>query len=547
MVSMNDCKKFFETEQSQFLQNLYLQWDSFITKHEIPNCDLLPAFVYSSWEESHSFHNDPNAVPLQWLPDFSEYYYKESVREYVGILEELKNLAALDGYKLNLCQRNSETEMEYVYGCKEYILSNVTFSKREYSTSASFLATELNQTIALLGPMHYYKTYHELYCISTPVRTSSNKYVFTMSKRMRGIDKTGYEKSIKLIERIAKIFEIYLAEKTTLPVQAVSLPPKTSLEYTFSDIIGENVYIRQLKTLGAELAQTNMPILLQGESGTGKEVTAQAIHSASNRSGAPFVPINCGAIPNELIESELFGYVDGAFTGAAKKGKMGKLEAASGGTLFLDEIDSMPLPVQSKLLRALSTQKISRLGSVEEIPIDIRIISATKVDLLQECDKGTFREDLFYRISVFPLYLPPLRERKDDIPLLVEYFVHTVFFSPNQPYMISDQFLDCLKCYDWRGNIRELRNVVEQAMFYARKDRLLTPEHLPPHILQATEYLQAKNTFEHEDTSKEVGLLELCEEKVISLVLEKTGGNYTRAAKILGITRQGLHKKLNKK
>lgn len=223
--------------------------------------------------------------------------------------------------------------------------------------------------------------------------------------------------------------------------------------YTFNDIVGQNEKLLEAKRIAQKVAKSNSSILIFGENGTGKEVFAQSIHNASTRRGKPFIAINCGAIPNELVESELFGYDTGAFTGAIKGGKKGKLELASGGTLFLDEIESMPLNMQVKLLRALSSKRICRVGGIKEIPIDVRIISATKKDLLEEADNGNFREDLYYRISTIAIKLPTLHERQEDIRLLTNHFIDKYSSELNlQGVKVNPVFYDALARYAWRGN-----------------------------------------------------------------------------------------------
>jgi len=318
--------------------------------------------------------------------------------------------------------------------------------------------------------------------------------------------------------------------------------------YTFDDIVGDNGEVLAAKGLALKIAGTRASVLIHGESGTGKEVFAQAIHNASNRKPFPFVSINCGAIPPELIESELFGYVAGAFTGALKGGKPGKLELASGGTLFLDEVESMPLNAQIKLLRALSTQKISRIGSIEEIPVDVRVISATKTDLLAEADAGNFREDLYYRISTILIKLPPLRERVADIAALTAHLVR--LHGKEKEYRLSADFVMALSRMPWRGNIRELSNVVERAIALAEGDQLLTTNLLPeaesPNArsggLSVEQELELR--VAEVDGEGASDLLKTAEAIAIRLALRKSGGNVAGAARVLGISKPTLYTKI---
>lgn len=318
--------------------------------------------------------------------------------------------------------------------------------------------------------------------------------------------------------------------------------------YQFSDIIGESKEIKLAKALAQRVASSTSAVLIYGESGTGKEVFAQSIHNASPRRHKPFMAINCGAIPSELIESELFGYEPGAFTGALKGGKPGKFEVASGGTLFLDEVENMPLNVQIKLLRALSTHKITRLGGTEEIPIDVRLISATKKDLLKEADEGNFRDDLYYRINVVTIKLPALRERGRDIRLLAEYYLKEYAKQFCLARIQADEeFFQALSHYAWRGNVRELKNVIERTLLLADNADTLTLQHLPEKIVSAYRFKRTKNELVRELTeadAKDGNILKVAEEIAIRLALEQAKGNLARTAKRLGIARSTLYQKI---
>lgn len=319
---------------------------------------------------------------------------------------------------------------------------------------------------------------------------------------------------------------------------------------TFDDIIGETKEIVELKRLANQIAKSPSAVLVHGQSGTGKELIAQGIHNASLRREHPFVAINCGAISSELIESELFGYEPGAFTGALKGGKIGKLEAASGGTLFLDEVESMSLNVQIKLLRALSTNKITKIGAIAETPIDIRIISATKKDLLKEAELGNFREDLYFRISVLTLNIPPLNQRKEDIPLIVADLVKVYSKAFDVTGVsVADDFINALLAYDWRGNIRELRNTVERAILLLNGDKILNVANLPEKIVKAYESNKTTERAEHFVENLEKfeggrGILHEVEHYVIESILREENGNMKKTAERLGISRPTLYKKI---
>lgn len=317
--------------------------------------------------------------------------------------------------------------------------------------------------------------------------------------------------------------------------------------FTFDHIIGNSPSIKKAKAIAMDVAETSVPVMIYGESGTGKEMFAQAIHRASPRCDGAFVAINCGAIPGELVESELFGYEEGSFTGALKGGKIGKIEAASGGTLFLDEIESMPLKDQIKLLRVLSTGKIQKIGSTKEICIDVRLISATKTDLLKQADDGLFREDLFYRISTFIIGLPPLRERKGDIIVLAEEFINKLEKKYHLSKIEMDwTFINALCSYHWRGNVRELEHAMERAVIVLHGGQKLCNEHLSDKIQDAYQ----KNTTDEiveqvlEQSENRQGLLALAEKMLIERVLKSVHGNVSAAAEQLGINRRTIYKKM---
>ncbi|MBF7082288.1 sigma 54-interacting transcriptional regulator [Desulfallas sp. Bu1-1] len=312
----------------------------------------------------------------------------------------------------------------------------------------------------------------------------------------------------------------------------------------FNDIIGESKAILEVKAKAAKIARSNSTVLIVGESGTGKEVFARAIHTASAHSHKPFVPINCGAIPEHLLESELFGYEEGAFTGARRGGKPGKFELANGGTIFLDEIGNMSLYLQAKLLRVLQERQIERVGGTQVIPVDIRVIAATNNDLQDMVRRGRFREDLYYRLSVIPLVIPPLRERREDIPRLLDHYMRR--FSRLLGKKIegfSKEALELCLEYPWPGNIRELINAVEYAINLEEGPRIL-PESLPPRLRDEKEKKRSLPV-----NTVEIKPLEQLEKEVISRALELYGWTdegKMRAAAALGISRATIYRKINK-
>lgn len=303
--------------------------------------------------------------------------------------------------------------------------------------------------------------------------------------------------------------------------------------YTFDKVIAKNETFKKTINYAKKIAVSDSTILITGESGTGKEVFAQAIHNYSLRRDEPFIAMNCGAIPRTLIESELFGYEDGAFTGAKKGGNAGKFELADGGTIFLDEIGEMPIDMQIKLLRVIEQREVTRIGSSRPIPVNVRIMAATNKDLKYEIERGNFRKDLYYRLNVLPLYLPPLRERKEDIPELVNYYMRkTANKLGKQCIPISDEYMNYLINYDWPGNIRELENIIEL---------FINTEELHINFSSAVDEIH-KNTAAINNNAS----LEEVEKDHIIKVLESTSGNVSLAANILEIGRNTLYRKIDK-
>ncbi|MBU5294312.1 sigma 54-interacting transcriptional regulator [Anaerosalibacter bizertensis] len=311
-----------------------------------------------------------------------------------------------------------------------------------------------------------------------------------------------------------------------------------SAKYSLDSIISESKSMYKIKELTKRTAKTNSNVLILGESGTGKELFAHAIHSISRRANAPFIKVNCGAIPYELLESELFGYEEGSFTGAKKGGKIGKFKAADGGTIFLDEIGDLPMNMQVKLLRVLQDKEIEKIGSNSSEKVDIRIITATNRDLEEMVSEGKFRLDLYYRLNVLTIKVPPLRERKDDIPILSEYLIQKISRRENiRVDRISDSALEYLKRYNWPGNVRELENILERSINFLDEETVIKPEHLPSKI---TGIMRKKKVRSLKLTLEEV------ERQAIIDSLIFSNGNKTKAASILDISRTSLYEKIDK-
>jgi len=320
------------------------------------------------------------------------------------------------------------------------------------------------------------------------------------------------------------------------------LQKNTTAQDALKNIIAENAEMKKLKEEISIVASSSSTVLITGESGTGKEGVAHAVHLCSDRCKGPFIKVNCAAIPENLMEAEMFGYVGGAFTGAAKTGKPGRIEMADGGTLFLDEIGDMPLALQSKLLRVLQEREFERLGGTKSIKVNVRILAATNKNLNNAITEGEFREDLYYRLNVINLHLPPLRERYEDIKPLTHFFITKFNHMLHSNVMgITDNAVRALLNYSWPGNIRELENVVERAVNYTRSG-LIQLTHLPRHIIDnsssASEVIS--ETIRHQDK------IDRIERNMIVVALEKAGGNKSKAAKLLNLSRSRLYDKLNK-
>ena len=303
--------------------------------------------------------------------------------------------------------------------------------------------------------------------------------------------------------------------------------------FTFDDIVGESACMIEIKRLAKIAANSMATVLIQGESGTGKEMVAQAIHKASARSEGPFVAINCGALPRDLVESELFGYEDGAFTGARQGGRPGKFELAHGGTIFLDEIGEMSLDVQVKILRVLQDKRILRVGGTRYMDVDVRVIAATNRDLLHAVGEGSFRQDLYYRLNVLPILVPPLRERREDVDRLAVYFMEKTCEQLGVPLKrLSADALAVLRRQDWPGNARELENIIERAAHLCEGQEI-TEQHLPMNLSER-----------HGAKPEENRSLRDIERVAIEETLHKTQWNVSRSARLLGVGRNTLYGKI---
>ena len=340
--------------------------------------------------------------------------------------------------------------------------------------------------------------------------------------------------------------------------RAKSLLSRLEAKYNFDDIIGKSQELVTAIEQAKRAASTPATVLLRGESGTGKELFAHAIHNASPRSDQRFVRVNCAALSESLLESELFGYQAGAFTGASKGGKVGLFEEANGGTIFLDEIGEISISLQTKLLRVLQEKEIMRVGSTEPVHIDVRVISATNANLEQKIQEGSFRQDLYYRLNVVPIFVPPLRRRKRDIPLLVQHLIKNFSVDYGRRVKkISEEVFHQFRQYSWPGNVRELENVLGRAFINLRpQEEVIGLKHLPPLDIGSDDSGDEAKVDGSEDKLKQASfklsegtldeILQSVEKQVIEKVLVEEKGNKTRAARRLDISHRSLYYKLER-
>lgn len=360
---------------------------------------------------------------------------------------------------------------------------------------------------------------------------NNNVYINSKNNKLK-LNLTAYS-FYNSSEDAVEIIFIFQEKKLDLGIEDRLINGKAI--YTFDKIIGKSDNFSRIIDYAKKISNSKSTILIMGESGTGKELFAQSIHNNSIRMDEKFIAVNCGAIPRELIESELFGYKEGAFTGAKRGGYPGKFQMANGGTIFLDEIGEMPLDMQTKILRVIEDGVINKLGSTKPDIVNVRIIAATNKDLKKEVEEGNFRKDLYYRLNVLPIYIPPLRERKEDIPRLVDHFMEKISNKLNKKQVkISKDQMENFINYSWPGNVRELENIVEL---------IINTEMVPDNLFSTTDRYNKNNVVNIKEESLR---LEDVERQHIIKVLTKYEGNITRAASALGIGRNTLYCKLDK-
>lgn len=334
-------------------------------------------------------------------------------------------------------------------------------------------------------------------------------------------------------------------EKLRTNASVASTSASEPLRYRFENLIASSAAMAEVCETISKVAPTAATVLINGESGTGKEVIARTIHKSSTRAHRPWVAVNCAAIPENLLESEMFGHVKGAFTGAVAD-KQGLFEAANGGTLFLDEISSMPLLLQGKLLRALQEREIRRVGGTKDIPVDVRVIAASNVNLEEAVVKGAFRSDLFYRFAVITIDIPPLRERTEDILPLARHFLRTEVENGKEAPALSEEAAKVLLAYNWPGNVRELENCMKHALAFCQ-GKVVTPKELPPRVAEHKPEACVAGGVSASDVSQSASLksfLKQKEKEYIGQILNATGGDKEKAAETLKVNLSTLYRKL---
>ncbi len=515
--------------------------------------------IAASWQRSKKFKVDPQMQELPYIlkpPELRTLVQDKKkfinlAKSYFCTLLPLLNLpkTALviqnqDGTILELWDPNQLLRLKLTAGsiCGEETVG----------TSSTSLCIESGKIVQLIGPRHYCKALEEHLATTAPIiETHGNllgliTIVHQITEEL--LNKETLQRILLWVVNLKLILEsqlelsersYWLSSSVPFVQKGKCVPPKKDIKTPFSNILGDSPQIHTILQTAMRFAKTDNGILLTGESGTGKEMFAQAIHQASGRSGS-FIAINCAALPSNLIASELFGYVSGAFTGAEQKGRMGKIELAKDGTLFLDEIGDMPLEIQPAFLRVLENKKITRLGSNKDIYVDFRLIAATNADIFQLVQEKKFRADLYYRLETLLLELPPLRERGHDILLIANNFLEEICMKNGQaPLKLNKDTELFMLNYAWPGNIRQLKN----AMLYAAnacQGQVIEPQDLPASMYKNSDMPLPGKDFKN----YEVLSLQETEQRLIRKALLKTGNNVCDAAKMLGLSKTSVYRKI---
>ncbi len=472
----------------------------------------------------------------QFSDFLSIFCHNEQVRDYI--------FRGLDSLPVSICIYDKNTRL--VYANADFC-DYVQIKEREavYGMRLDDMLKEMGVKISSIKKPHDQLKVKDVLKYGKPIINWEVEVIYTKASKENILATNDMYPIFDKEGRINGVVEI--ARLRNKKIREVRSALGLTADYTFDDIIGESKLMAEAKQLAATFAGSAYNILIYGESGVGKELFAQSIHNCSNRKNNPFVAINCASIAPELIDSELFGYEGGAFTGASKNGQIGKFELANGGTLFLDEVAELPLHFQTKLLRTLETNQITRIGGSKNIPVDVRIIAATNCSLEKMIEEGLFREDLYYRLMVLNITIPPLREHPEDIPLCAEFFLQQSTQQNNlEKKMIDTDAKKLMTEYNWPGNIRELRNVMNRVSILS-KSTIITRE-----ILAAS--LQPGNCIINEPQEKTAEMrinekknaIDRSNAELIKEVLSISKGNKRKAAELLGVSRKTFYRMLEK-
>ena len=523
------------------LKKIESTWENFIKGETIPDFNLPRNPIFESWKRSKQMKVpfDLKKAPLR-LNKSELAAEKESKYDLYRII---------DSFLDNIFKIFHDENMAVSFSNERGIVMSVRAGKamqekcglisfmpgsslRESDFGTNSIGTSLytKKPIQVYATEHYCETAHTLNCSSALIREPSSGIVLgvlTLTTHKNIVPAHTLNWTISEAEKIQNAIK-YHFQKENAFANIINNYKATGDCGEFKCIIGKNPAFNNVINLAYKFSDSDMPVLITGDTGTGKEVLARAIHNRSSRKDKTFLPVNCGAIPKELISSELYGYVEGAFTGTQKGGRIGKIEASSGGTLFLDEICEMPVDMQIYLLRALEEGTITRVGSNKAIPVNLRIICATNKDIREEVKKGNFRKDLYYRLNGVELHLPTLRERGDDIILLAEHFMKL----KSNELKLSEDAVKVLMEYSWPGNVRELKSVINRAVLISSN-----------FIITSNEIHITDNKQELEKSKQEINEKQLTSEK-IKQVINECKGNKTLAANHLDISRMTLYRKI---
>lgn len=455
------------------------------------------------------------------LDEFSEYLYR-------GLLSSTDGILIAD-HEANVLLINPA--YEEISGLKEEetVGTNLRtlLERNVFNESATLKVLETEEAVSLI---HRYMTGRTALTTASPIYNDNNELIGVICNTRNIEDLINMKKEL---EKVNMIKDRYSAELNLLRKE----------QFSTKGLIYKSKTMKETLTLASTAAKFDSTILIHGESGTGKEVLATFIYQNSLRKDKPFIRVNCAAIPKDLFESELFGYMPGAFTGASNNGKAGMFELANGGTILLDELGELTMPVQSKLLRVIQEQEVYRIGGTEPIKLDVRIIASTNRNLPEEIQKGNFREDLYFRLNVVPIKIPPLRERKEDITEMINYFMKNLNSKYNKNVVMDNELIDALVKYSWPGNVRELQNIVEY-MFIMNDRDVIGFEQLPDKILNEHVLMDDSNHGK-ESKGKLEYLIGVYEKMILESALNKHP-SLRKAAKTLGINASTLSRKVNK-